>query len=129
MGINESVIIPIRTKLKEFWKRNQIVFMHLPFLLAALVGTYVVLKAMDPRIGVEGFGDLFGYLLNAIRASMIIFTAWWMKNWLLFDLYDSTELDLFQKALTGNGDALKLRWQDRAEWVGCLAFATYWFTR
>lgn len=119
----------IKIKIRELWKRSQIVLVHLPFLLVALVGTNIVLKALDPRIGVEGFGDLFGYLLNAIRAAIIIFTAWWMKTWLLFDLWDKTEEELFSEARKGDVAVRWLRIQDRLEWVMCLSFATYWLTR
>jgi hypothetical protein len=119
----------IKTRAKEFWKRNQIIFIHFPIMMAGLFGCYIALKALDPRIGVEGFGDLFGYLLNGVRATFIIFTAWWMKKWMFFDLHDDTELELWKKTFEGSPGALAARWQDRFEWVVCLAFATYWFTR
>lgn len=119
----------IRTRAKEFWKRNQIIFLHFPIMMAGLFGCYVALKALDPRIGVEGFGDLFGYLLNGVRATFIIFTAWWMKKWMFFDLHDQTEIDLFNSAKAGDKGVFWLRYQDRFEWLMCLAFATYWYTR
>lgn len=130
--------VPFKTRAWEFWRRNQLLFLHLPVLLFLLFGGYAVLKSIDSRIGVEGFGDLFGYLLNAVRVAMILFTAWWMKKWLWFDLHDRTELELFQKAkgvgtaVSSHGEAWMAFWlvaRDRVEWVIALGFATYWFTR
>ena len=60
-------------------------------------------------VGVEGFGDLFGYVLNGVRATMIIFTAFWMKKWMFFSLHDRTELQLFQGIVNGgNGRGKRL---------------------
>ena len=130
---NPQSDLPLRRRLWEAWRRNQLILLHLPVLLCLLFGGYAVLKGVDSRIGVEGFGDLFGYMLNSIRAVAVIFTAWWMKKWLWFDLHDQTELDLF-KEMRGKSweDARSTYWivvRDRAEWVAALAFATYWFTR
>ena len=63
---------------------------------------WMVLQALDPRIGVEGFGDLFGYALNAVRITLIIFTAWWIKKWPWFDLHSTTELSLFEAMRDGD---------------------------
>lgn len=113
----------------EFWRRNNILFLHLPLMLAFLLGSYVVLKSIDSRIGVEGFGDLFGYALNGVRVCFIIFTSFWMKKWLWFDLHDETELTLFETMRDGNWMAFWIVVRDRAEWLAALAFATYWYTR
>ncbi len=114
---------------KEFWRRNKIIFLHLPIMLGFLFGSYILLKSWDSRIGVEGFGDIFGYALNGVRITLIIFTAWWIKRWCWFDFYGKTELDLFDAAREGNWMAFGLRAWDRVEWVIALCFATYWYTR
>lgn len=119
----------LRHRLSEFWRRNQIIALHLPMLIVFLFGSYVVLKAVDSRIGVEGFGDLFGYGLNGVRAALIIFTAWWMKRKLFFDLHAATELRLFAAREKGDKAAFWMTVLDRAEWVVLLAFATWWYTR
>lgn len=126
---NPETEIPTRVRVWEFWKRNQIL-VHMALQVAFLFSVYVLLKSIDPRIGVEGFGDLFGYLLNSVRATMIIFTAIWMKKWLFFSLHDRTELELFRDIVV-KGDAAVERylWRDRAEWFGLFALSTYWFTR
>ncbi len=118
-----------RTRAWEFWRRNQTLLLHLPVMLAALFGVYITLKSLDPRIGVEGFGDLFGYLLNGVRALLIIFTAWWIKKWPWFDLHSTTELALFEAMKAGDRMAFWIVVRDRAEWCAALAFATYWYTR
>lgn len=116
-------------RLAEFWRRNQALLLHTPVLLLLLTGCYLGLKALDPRIGVEGFGDLFGYLLNGVRVTMIVFTAWWLKRNLFFDLHQSTELSLHERAREGDWAVQLLILRDRAEWAALLALATYWFTR
>ncbi len=117
-----------RRRAWEFWRRNQLIFLHLPVLLAALIGGYIVLKAVDKNIGVEGFGDLFGYAKNGVRAALILFTAWWIKKWCWFDLHTKTELALFEASRAGDRNAFWLVTRDRAEWAAALAFATYWYT-
>lgn len=129
----------ILTKAREFWRRNQTVLLVLPLVLVLMQLAYVVLTALDSKIGVEGFGDLFGYLLNGVRAVLIVWAAWWIKRHCWFDLHQTTELSLFEKARDHGGwndNMMPVRnwafWlivKDRAEWVAALAFATWWFTR
>lgn len=127
--------VPFSTRAWEFWRRNQILLLQLPIMLIFLFTSYVALKSIDSRIGVEGFGDLFGYALNGVRVTLIIFTAWWIKKWCWFDLHDQTELEMF-KMMRGENvtwqQAVLCQWlvvRDRVEWIAALAFATYWYTR
>lgn len=126
---NPEATMSFRRRAWEFWRRNQIILLHLPIMVAFLFGSYIVLKSLDSRIGVEGFGDLFGYALNAVRITLIIFTAWWIKKWCWFDLHDKTELELFTAIRGGDWIAFWLVARDRLEWLAALAFATYWYTR
>lgn len=126
---NPQTELPFRQRAWEFWRRNNIVLLQFPLLLAFLFVSYIVLKSVDSRIGVEGFGDLFGYALNGVRASLIIFTAFWIKKWLWFDLHSQTELSMFEAMKNGNWVAFWIVVRDRAEWVIALAFATFWYTR
>ena len=126
---NPESEMPFRRRAWEFWRRNQILLLHLPLMLAFLVGSYVVLKSVDSRIGVEGFGDVFGYTLNGVRVTLIIFTARWIKKWCWFDLHDKTELALFEAMKAGDWVAFWIVVRDRAEWLAALAFATCWYTR
>lgn len=129
MNANPETEVPARTRWWEFWRRNQILLLQLPILVAFLFGSYIVLKSIDSRIGVEGFGDLFGYALNGVRIPLIIFTAWWIKKWCWFDLHDRTELELFDAMKRGDWPMFWIVVKDRAEWLAALAFATYWYTR
>ena len=121
--------VSFRTRAWEFWRRNQILLLQLPIMVAFLFGSYILLKSIDSRIGVEGFGDVFGYALNGVRVTLIIFTAFWMKKWLWFDLHDKTELELFTAIRGGDWIAFWIVARDRLEWLAALAFATYWYTR
>ena len=58
-----------------------------------------------------------------------MFTAWWLKRNLFFDLHQSTELSLHERAREGDWAVQLLILRDRAEWAALLALATYWFTR
>ena len=101
-----------KTKLAEFWRRNQTLLLILPLTMVFLQLAWMVLQALDPRIGVEGFA------------------AWWIKRHCWFDLHQATELDLFERVRDKNDAAA--RWliaKDRIEWAVALAFATWWFTR
>lgn len=113
----------------EFWRRNQIVLIHMPVILAATFGLYIFLKGFDSRIGIEGFGDLFGYALNAVRATLIISTSWWFKRWAWNDLRRRVEEDLFNQMRAGDHFAYVVLIKDRVEWVFCLCLFTYLFTR
>lgn len=129
---NPESNVPTRRRWWEFWRRNQILLLQLPLMVVFLVGSYVVLKSVDSRIGVEGFGDIFGYALNGVRITLIIFTAWWIKKWCWFDLHDKTELSLFEAMQKADHIGRMAFWivvRDRVEWVAALAFATYWYTR
>lgn len=126
---NPESEMPFRRRAWEFWRRNQILLFQLPLMLAFLVGSYIVLKSVDSRIGVEGFGDIFGYALNGVRITLIIFTAWWIKKWCWFDLHDRTELELFKLRKDGDWNAHIIVWTDRVEWIFALTFATFWYTR
>ena len=126
---NPQTELPFRQRAWEFWRRNNIILLQFPLLLVFLFVSYIVLKSVDSRIGVEGFGDLFGYALNGVRASLIIFTAFWIKKWLWFDLHSQTELSMFEAMKNGNWVAFWIVVRDRAEWVIALAFATFWYTR
>ena len=118
----------------EFWRRNQALLLQFPLMFGLLLGCYVLLKSLDPKIGIEGFGDLFGYALNGVRVTLIIFTAWWMKRRCWFDIHRTTELELF-KLMQDPKDmshAWLIFWvvvRDRLEWVVSLGYASYWFTR
>lgn len=125
--------VPFKQRAWEFWRRNQILLLQMPIMLAFLFGSYVLLKSIDPRIGVEGFGNLFSYALNGVRIILILFTAWWIKKWCWFDLFDKTELALFNTMREPDKDAAWMAFwivaRDRIEWFVALAFATYWYTR
>lgn len=112
----------IKIFLKEFWRRNSIAFLHMPLLLVLLVASYIGLKALDPRIGLEGFGDLFGYLVNAVGIAIVIFSSWWQKNNLWHDIESKAEEDLFHEVRQNLPGALKAKILDRIEWAFLLVF-------
>lgn len=119
----------MKNELKEAWRRNKPNLLWLPVLLALLFGAYVVLRALDPRIGLEGFGDLFGYALNAVRGVVIVGLAWLTKRNLFFDLHDKTELSLYEAMKGGDWPAFWIVVRDRVEWAFLLVFYAWVMTR
>lgn len=126
---NPQTDLPLRIRAWEFWRSNQVWLLQLPLVVLAMLGVYIVLKSIDSRIGIEGWGDIFGYMVNLVRALMIVAVAWWFKKRALFDIHSRTELELFVAAKAGDRAAFWLRVFDRIEWAVVLAFATYWMTR
>jgi hypothetical protein len=119
-------VIKIKPIVKEFWRRNSIAILHTPVLVVMLVCAYIVLKAIDPRIGVEGFGDLFGYLKNSVGLAVVIFTSWWFKNNAWHDVTKASEEDLFHEVRQNVPGAFKAKVLDRLEWAFLLCFNSYW---
>ena len=119
--------LPLR--VREFWRRNHVTLLILPALVGLAFGAYIFLRALDPRIGVEGFGDFFGYVVNAVRAALIVGGVWWFKKHAWFDLHHTTELELFEKARAGDRNAERLLWRDRIEWAFLLVLGAWLFTR
>lgn len=108
--------------MKDFLRRYQILA-HLVFLTAVMFGAYIFLRALDPRIGVEGFGDLFGFLRNAVGLAVVIFTCRWFKNNVWHDLSKKAEEDLQYALLFDNKPgAWKAKLFDRLEWAFLLIF-------
>ena len=119
----------MKNELKEAWRRMKPTLLWTPVALAVVIGGYIVLRALDPRIGLEGFGDLFGYALNAVRGVAIVGLAWLTKRNLFFDLHDKTELNLFEAMKGGDWPAFWIVVRDRAEWFFLLCFFAWVMTR
>lgn len=117
------------TSNSNFWRKYSLILLHVPAWLLGATLVYLFLVSQDKNIGLEGFGDVFGYFLNGVRAALIVFTAWWMKRAWFFDINREAELRLRGRELDGDRMA---RWaivRDRIEWVVLLCLTTYWFTR
>lgn len=119
----------LKLGVKEFWRRSHAALIFLPLLIALTFGAYIVLRALDSRIGLEGFGDVFGYFINGIRAVMVVAAAFWVKRIAWFDLHRPTELALFEKSRDGDRNAERIVWRDRVEWAFLLVFFGWLFTR
>lgn len=123
----------MKNELKEAWRRLKPTLLWTPIALAVVIGGYIVLRALDPRIGLEGFGDLFGYALNAVRGVAIVGLAWLTKRNLFFDLHDKTELNLFEAMRSLSKDKAWMDFwivvRDRAEWFFLLCFFAWVMTR
>lgn len=114
------------------------------WLIALLVLAYIayrVIPAIDPRSGIDGFGDLFAALVLAVKGVMATILAWACKSlywWEPTDERDAGWHDVvehtqpeqerrFDPAIQANAHATVRRAQwlivkDRVEYLAWLAF-------
>lgn len=72
-------------------KRWQDLFVWLPVLLVLTYGAYRVIPAIDPRSGIDGWGDLFAGLIAAVKGVGVTVLAWLCKKLYWWEPSDATE--------------------------------------
>lgn len=96
------------------------------WLLGLLVLAYIayrVIPAIDPRSGIDGFGDLFAALVLAVKGVMATILAWACKSLYWWEPEDSTDAAWHvEYAQTGERNILTIIIKDRAEYALWLAF-------
>lgn len=96
------------------------------WLIALLVLAYIayrVIPAIDPRSGIDGFGDLFAALVLAVKGVMATILAWACKSlywWEPADAVDAQWHADYER--TGQRELLTLIIKDRVEYAAWLAF-------
>lgn len=114
--------------IKELWERAK-AFVHEwqevavsgPAALLLLVLAYYTIPAVDPRAGIDGFGDLYATLLGVIKGIVVCFSAWWSKRTYLMDLSKEDETWLLNRSAQAPL-ALGVMVVDRLTWAGWLLF-------
>lgn len=94
----------------------------LPSLLCILVGLFWAIPRLDPRSGIDGFGDLFQLVGGLISLALILFVAWLAKRTYLTELSDE-DADFIRTEAADQGHALWVLIIDRLEWLGLIALA------
>jgi len=51
-----------------------------PPLLVGILIAFKILPQLDPRSGLDGFGQLFAMMINAAGGIMVVFSAWLTKR-------------------------------------------------
>lgn len=99
----------------------------LPILVIATYFAYRVIPAIDPRAGIDGWGDLFAALVAAIKGIMATILAWLCKRLYWSEPEQDKERqwhDLIERTNTSRGDyraGLTLIVADRVEYLAWLA--------
>lgn len=128
MGIR-SFFSEHKTAIKEFYRRNHVLFVHVPLALLLITFTNQYLNYLDPRIGVENYGNLSALVMLIPRVLLIMLLTFFVKRWFWFDIHQKTELELFEEARRGSYDAHRIILRDRAETVALLCVFSFLFTR
>lgn len=108
--------------LRTFIARWQELVVWLPALAAAVVLLYLTIPYLDPRSGIDGFGDLFVLAVQALKGAVITFAAWLTQRTYWRELKDDEEDALIEHARRDHPGHWKLLILDRLQFVLLLGF-------
>lgn len=125
-------LIPLVTALLEALPRvgkalREVVHNYQELVWMALValglyGVYLAMPYIDPRSGIDGFGDMFQVGLVAFKGLAAAFLAWFCKRLYWSDLSREKEDRLSEALEAGNLRAGYILILDRLETLAWLAF-------
>lgn len=96
----------------------------LPILVLLWIGLFWAIPRLDPRSGIDGFGDLFHLVGAVIALAVIFFVAWLAKRTYFVELTDAQVESLQASASYGRSwPAVVVLLIDRLEWLGLLGLA------
>lgn len=101
----------MKDRIMKLVRDYQELLVWFPPLLVMIFIAFKILPAMDPRSGLDGFGQLFSMLINAAGGVMLTFSAWLTKR-TYFGMTDPED----RAALP-----LNARIVGSAEWLICFA--------
>lgn len=76
-------------KLKRFVSDWQDALIWLPVIAVVVYTLYTLIPRIDPRSGIDGFGDLFHASVNILKGVLVTFFAWLSKRVYFFERSDS----------------------------------------
>lgn len=115
-----------RTRLGEFLHQWQELVFWKPLLIVLLLVLFYALPRLDPRTGIDGFGDVFHLVIQLLVLAVAAFCAWLFKRTYLRVLEDDEERKLFDAWRNGDHRVIYILVFDRCEW-GVLVCAFVWF--
>lgn len=118
----------IKHRLKKFASDYQEILFWLPPALALVFATFWLFPQIDPRAGIDGFGQLHAMLVNVVGGIVVCFSAWLTKRCYLGVLSDedvaqctyfllSREVEVQDKMAL-----LATRALDAMGWILCFGF-------
>lgn len=111
--------------MTNFLSKWREVLIWIPVAVGILLLAYWLFPKMDPRAGIDGFGDLFLFLVQVVKVLVALFITWVAKRAYWRDLNSRMEKALDESYLTGNRAAFHITLRDRAEFVA-LFLAISW---
>lgn len=79
------------SRIRAFAARWQELLVWLPLALVIIVGAFYAIPRLDPRSGVDGFGELWAALVIAFKALLAAFVAWLCQRTYMRELDDEDE--------------------------------------
>lgn len=99
----------------------------LALIALVLYGVFLVMPYIDPRSGIDGFGDMFQVGLVAFKGMAAAFLAWFCKRLYWSDLSREKEERLIDALESGNLRAGYILILDRLETLAWLVFWLFLF--
>lgn len=112
-------------KVRAFLWRWQELLVWLPVAFCLVWASYQLIPLIDPRAGLDGFGEIYTFLVQVFKANVVFFLAWLFKRTYLHDVQRWEE-----RAMHARCDLPENRYQitkDRLEWLGLLVIIA-WMT-
>lgn len=78
--------IPFREQVSTFLWTWQEVLLWIPLAFLLVYGFNRLSPYLDPNAGIDGYGDIYVFLVNIFKAVCIFFLAWFFKKTYWFDL-------------------------------------------
>lgn len=97
------------------WRWQEVV-LWLPVSAAAVVVSYHLIPYVDPNSGLDGFGDIFNFLVQGLKVVMLLFVCWMFKRTYWYDIPRREEKRLYKEAAEGKHNHW-LMIRDRLEWA------------
>jgi hypothetical protein len=115
-------------KLKKLASEYQEVVYWLPPAILLVFGCFWLFPQLDPRSGIDGFGQLYAMLVNLVGGIMVCFSAWLSKR-AYFGVWSDEDLLQLRTFLVSASmtpqEKLALmgaHLMDVGEWILCFVF-------
>jgi Ni,Fe-hydrogenase I cytochrome b subunit len=118
-----------RTRFGEFLHQWQEPVVWVPLLIGLLLILFYALPRLDPRTGIDGFGDTFHLVIRALVLAVTVFSVWLIKKTYLTVLDENKERELFDDWRRGDRGAFKRLVFDRVEWFLLIGGLLWYFGR
>jgi len=115
-------------RIKQLLSTYQEVVVWMPLALLAIAIAFKLIPEIDPRSGIDGFGQMFAMLVNVAGGIVVCFSAWLTKRCYLGTTSDEDVLQIQLFLISDKIDdttrrtLLMVKATDLVEWVLCFAF-------